>query len=57
MHTYTQDHDCNVFGGHVVEGCIVRTTAEIVIGVGEGMALRRALDDRSGYEELYIVET
>mmetsp|Transcript_32409 Transcript_32409/g.52220 ORF Transcript_32409/g.52220 Transcript_32409/m.52220 type:complete len:149 (+) Transcript_32409:13-459(+) len=57
LHMSVSDHDCNVFGGHVVEGCIVRTTAEIVIGVGEGMALSRALDDRSGYEELYIVET
>jgi predicted DNA-binding protein with PD1-like motif len=46
-----------VFGGHVVEGCIVRTTAEIVLGVvAEGLTFRRAHDERSGYAELFVLE-
>ena len=34
----------------------MRTTAEIVLGVGDGLAFKRALDERSGYKELFIEE-
>ena len=57
LHLAVSDHECNCFGGHVVPGCTVRTTAEIVIGVGgKGLAFRRDLDERSGYAELFVDE-
>jgi predicted DNA-binding protein with PD1-like motif len=56
LHLAVSDDKCNTFGGHVVPGCIVRTTAEIVVGVGEGLTFRRTLDERSGYAELFVEE-
>ena len=57
LHMSVSDHECNVFGGHVVVGCIVRTTAEIVLGVvSEGLTFRRAHDKRTGYSELYVLQ-
>ncbi|HEY8109001.1 MAG TPA: PPC domain-containing DNA-binding protein [Patescibacteria group bacterium] len=41
------------FGGHLTEGCIVRNTAEIVIGVVEG-TYRRTPDPSTGYDELIV---
>ena len=57
LHMSVSDHECTVFGGHVVEGCKVRTTAEIVLGcVDNGLVFQRAHDERTGYHELYIGE-
>lgn len=41
------------FGGHLSDGCIVRNTAEIVIGVVEG-TYRREPDPDTGYDELVV---
>ena len=38
-----------------MDGCIVRTTAEIVIGHFPDIVFKRLHDERSGYEELFIV--
>lgn len=43
-----------VTGGHVLEGCIIRTTAEIVIGEAPGVAFSREQDAATGYRELVI---
>ena len=37
-----------------MEGCYVRTTAEICIGVISGVAFTRPVDMRTGYDELSI---
>lgn len=57
LHMSISDESCNVFGGHVLEGCIVRTTAEIALGVIEGVSFTRPLDSRTGYDELSILPT
>ena len=40
----------------VCVGTIVRTTAELVLGVIEGVEFVREMDERSGYKELFIKE-
>jgi hypothetical protein len=57
VHMSISDSKCAVFGGHVMEGCIVRTTAEIAIGDISGINFERRDDSRTGYDELYIAES
>jgi uncharacterized protein len=54
LHMAIADAEGRVFGGHVVQGCIVRTTAEIVCGVVPGVAFFRRLDPRTGFRELVV---
>jgi len=54
LHMSLSDSECTVFGGHVLEGCIVRTTAEIVLGVITNVSFTRPHDPRTGYDELSI---
>ena len=56
LHLSIADENCIVVGGHVLEGCIVRTTAEVIIGVLPTVRFARRQDDRSGYEELFVEE-
>ncbi len=42
-------------GGHLVDGCIVHTTAEIVLGELTDLAFRRVADSETGYNELSVV--
>jgi len=47
--------DGNVLGGHLLEkGCIINTTAEIVIGVLENVEFNRKMDQNTGFEELEV---
>ena len=41
-----------VRGGHLMPGCIVRTTAEVVIALLPGWEFRRELDVATGFREL-----
>ena len=41
-------------GGHLVAGCIVHTTAEVVIGELEDVEFRREPDAETGYLELAV---
>ncbi len=41
-------------GGHVMPGCLIYTTAEIVVGVLPQLQFGRSLDPISGYRELKI---
>jgi predicted DNA-binding protein with PD1-like motif len=55
LHMSVSDAQSRVFGGHVAMGCIVRTTAEILIAVLPDHAFSRALDmDGSGFRELVV---
>jgi predicted DNA-binding protein with PD1-like motif len=44
--------DC--VGGHVVSGCTVHTTAELVIGELPDVEFSRPVDEATGYDELSI---
>ena len=54
LHMSISDRECHTYGGHVLEGCLVRTTAEVVLGVLEGVAFNRPVDARTGFKELSV---
>ena len=46
--------DGRCVGGHLASGCIVNTTAELVIGELEDVDFSRPLDPATGYDELSV---
>ncbi len=45
----------NVLGGHLLEqGCIIATTAEIIIGQLQDVEFDRKLDENTGFKELQV---
>jgi uncharacterized protein len=52
LHGSVADANGAVKGGHIMPGCIVRTTAEVVIALLPGWEFRRALDAATGFNEL-----
>lgn len=54
LHMTISDPDGRVTGGHATEGCLVRTTMELVIGVLTDVVFTREPCPLSGYEELKV---
>ncbi len=54
LHISTADSGGRVLGGHVGPGCIVRTTAELLIALLPGWRFSREFDAATGYAELAI---
>lgn len=54
VHVSLSDKEGNVTGGHLQEGCIVRTTVEVVIGVFDDIEYKRVRDKETGFDELEI---
>jgi predicted DNA-binding protein with PD1-like motif len=54
LHASLADADGHVFGGHVAPGCIVRTTAEILLAALADVTFTREPDPATGYAELSI---
>jgi predicted DNA-binding protein with PD1-like motif len=54
LHMSLADADGRVLGGHVAPGCIVRTTAEVLLQLLPGWDFRREADTRTGFAELVI---
>ncbi|NHC37294.1 PPC domain-containing DNA-binding protein [Scytonema millei] len=54
LHITISDRNGKTIGGHLVNGCIIYTTAEIVIGVSEEFRFLRTTDPETGYLELEI---
>ena len=52
LHGSVADAVGRVSGGHVMNGCVVRTTAEIVLAVLPGWAFTRVPDAATGFLEL-----
>lgn len=57
VHISVSDSAGRVTGGHLARGTIVRTTAELVLGVIQGITFSREMDSASGYKELCVRET
>lgn len=58
IHMAISDGDGVTSGGHLVSGCKVYTTAEIVIAEFEDVVYKRELlENDSGYEELAVHKT
>ena len=54
LHASLSDADGRVLGGHVAPGCIVRTTAEILLALLDDVRFAREPDAATGYAELAI---
>ncbi|KQV79953.1 DNA-binding protein [Massilia sp. Root351] len=54
LHMSVSDAQGRVYGGHVAAGCVVRTTAELLLALLPGHSLRRETDPASGYKELVV---
>lgn len=54
LHICLGRDDLSAFGGHLRPGCLVNTTAEIVLAELEGYSFTRELDQETGYDELVI---
>ena len=52
IHIALSDEIGNVIGGHLLEGCIINTTCELVLGVLEEYESIREFDDNTGYDEI-----
>ena len=55
LHMTISDKQGKTIGGHLSDGCIIYTTAEIIIGTSEEHTFFRTLDTQTGYKELEII--
>ncbi len=55
LHISIADKQGKTLGGHLDDGCIIYTTAEIVIGTSEEFKFIRTIDEQTGYKELEII--
>ena len=47
----------DVFGGHLMEGCIVHTTMEItLLDLSEDVQAERIFDSETGFDELNVID-
>lgn len=54
LHLAIADKTGKTLGGHLVVGCEIYTTAEIIIGEAQDLLFTREPDEASGYQELKI---
>lgn len=57
LHIALADESLITVGGHLLEGCIVNTTCELVIGVLEQVRFGVEQDMQTGYDEIIFLET
>ncbi len=54
LHISFSDKDGLTYGGHLKKGCIVRITAEIIIGEIPQLEFQREYDSETGFDELVV---
>jgi predicted DNA-binding protein with PD1-like motif len=54
VHISFANNEGVTFGGHLLNGCTIRNTVELVIGVLDDVVFSREMDKVSGFEELVI---
>jgi predicted DNA-binding protein with PD1-like motif len=54
LHMAIADSQGQAFGGHLMDGCIIYTTAEIIIGASDDFIFLRRPDTQTGFLELAI---
>lgn len=52
IHISLSDNQGNTIGGHLLEGCLINTTCELVIGVLEEYESSRPFDSDTGWDEI-----
>jgi len=55
LHISISDQVGATIGGHLLEGCLIFTTAELVIGSDQQFIFEREIDKETGWKELRIV--
>lgn len=56
IHISVSDEEGNTIGGHLKDGCIVNTTAEVCLQLFDDIKFAREFDQETGYDELVIHE-
>ena len=56
LHLSISDKEGKVLGGHLLDGNIIHTTAEIALAIYEDIAFSRPEDPNTGYGELKVQE-
>lgn len=54
LHIALSDKEGKTIGGHLDNGCIIYTTAEIVLGTSEELTFLRTVDAQTGFKELEV---
>ncbi|EJN6829521.1 PPC domain-containing DNA-binding protein [Vibrio cidicii] len=54
VHIAVSDTQGRVWGGHLLEGCLIDTTAELIIHHYPGLVFQRAFDEQTGFSELVV---
>lgn len=54
LHLAIADAQGQAFGGHLTDGCIIYTTAEIIIGASDDFVFQRRPDAQTGFLELEV---
>jgi predicted DNA-binding protein with PD1-like motif len=57
LHLAVADSTGQTLGGHLIEGCVVRTTAELVVAADGSVVFDREPDPATGFDELVIRPT
>ena len=55
VHVSFSKEDLSTVGGHLMEGCIINTTCELVLGIVEGWTCGVEQDGETGYDEIVFV--
>ncbi len=50
----TGQQEGNVFGGHMLDGCLINSTAEVVVDEAKHLFFSREKDADTGYTELVV---
>ena len=56
LHISVSDGDGKTIGGHLVSGCKIYTTAEIVLAAFPNVTYKREFAEDSGYDELVVYD-
>jgi uncharacterized protein len=56
LHLAVADQQGRTIGGHLAEGCTVRTTAEVIVAADDRLLFAREHDPATGYDELVVRE-
>ena len=56
IHISVSDSNGNTIGGHLKDGCIINTTAEVCLQIFDDIQFSRKYDQSTGYNELVIDE-
>ena len=55
LHISLSRQGLSAFGGHLMEGCIINTTCELVLGLLPGAKFGQEEDPETGYDEILFL--